>query len=174
VKMSKSLGNHIPLNTTPEDMYGKVMSVPDAAMGDFFRLVTRWTPPEIEAIESDLNAGKSHPRDVKMKLAREIVGIYYGEEAVKPAEDDFKQIFQQQEAPTDMPDFVVQQDTSLVAIMKDAGLVKSNSEARRLVKQKGVRLDDVVVEDADQIIEIDKPIVLRVGKRRFVRLMPDK
>jgi len=174
VKMSKSLGNHIPLNTTSEDMYGKVMSVPDAAMGDFFRLVTRWTPPEIEAIENDLNAGKSHPRDVKMKLAREIVGIYYGEDAVKPAEDAFKQIFQQQETPTDMPDFVVQKGSSLVAIMKDAGLVKSKSEARRLVKQKGVRLDDVVVEDADQVVEIKKPFVLRVGKRRFVRLMPEK
>jgi tyrosyl-tRNA synthetase len=174
VKMSKSLGNHIPLNTTPEDMYGKVMSVPDVAMGDFFRLVTRWTPPEIETIESDLSAGKSHPRDVKMKLAREIVDIYYGEEAVKPAEDAFKQVFQQQEMPTDMPDFVVQTGSTLVAIMRDAGLVKSNSEARRLVKQKGVRLDDVVVDAADEEIEIKAPTVLRVGKRRFVRLVPDK
>lgn len=171
MKMSKSLGNHIPLNTTPEDMYGKVMSVPDAAMGDFFRLVTRWTPPVIEAIEADLHSGKSHPRDVKMQLAREIVAIYYGDDAVQPAEDAFKKIFQQQETPVDIPDFIVQPGSSLVAVMKDAGLVKSNSEARRLVKQKGVRLDDVVIEDADQVIEIKESIVLRVGKRRFVRLV---
>jgi tyrosyl-tRNA synthetase len=174
VKMSKSLGNHIPLNTTPEDMYGKVMSVPDAAMGDFFRLVTRWTPPEIEAIEAGLNSGESHPRDVKMKLAREIVEIYYGENAVQPAEDAFIKLFQEQETPSDMPDFAVQPGSSLVAIMRDAGLVKSNSEARRLVKQKGVRLGDVVVEDADQAMEIKTAIVLRVGKRRFVRLVPEE
>ena len=172
VKMSKSLGNHIPLNTTPEDMYGKVMSVPDAAMGDFFRLVTRWTPPEIEAIEAGLNSGNSHPRDVKMKLAREIVEIYYGEDAVQQAEETFIKVFQEQETPSDMPDFAVQPGSSLVAIMRDAGLVKSNSEARRLVKQKGVRLGDVVVEDADQAMEIKTAIVLRVGKRRFVRLVP--
>jgi tyrosyl-tRNA synthetase len=141
-------------------------------MGDFFRLVTRWTPPEIEAIETDLSSGKSHPRDVKMKLAREIVAIYYGEDDVESAEEAFKKLFQQQEIPDDMPEFTIQPGSSLVTIMKDAGLVKSNSEARRLVKQKGVRLDDHVVDDADQAIEIKDPIVLRVGKRRFVRLMP--
>ena len=79
IKMSKSLGNHIPLLSTPEDMYGKVMSMPDKAMGQFFRLVTRWTPAEIDrAGERVWRQGSLHPRDAKMKLAREIVAIYHG------------------------------------------------------------------------------------------------
>ena len=173
VRMSKSLGNHIPLNTSAEDMYGKVMSVPDAAMGDYFSLVTRWTPPQIEEVEADLASGKSHPRDIKMKLAREIVDIYYGEAAVQPAEEAFRKLFQERETPSDIPDVIVSSNTPVVEIMTQFGLASSKSEARRLIKQKGVRLDDVVVEDAEQIIEIQQPVVLRVGKRRFVRLITE-
>ena len=80
VKMSKSLGNHIPINTDASDMYGKVMSIPDIAMGKFFRLVTRLTPPEIEKVEAGVKTGEMHPRDAKMLLAREIVGSFYGDE----------------------------------------------------------------------------------------------
>jgi tyrosyl-tRNA synthetase len=86
LKMSKSLGNHIPLNTTPEDMYGKVMSVPDGAMPAYFRLVTRWEPAEVSSRLAELQGGAIHPRDAKMALAREIVAIYHGEAAVEPAE----------------------------------------------------------------------------------------
>src|SRR5512135_1843933 len=83
VKMSKSLGNHIPILSTPEDMYGKVMSVPDSAMLQFFKLVTRYTPPQIAKLERGLAAGTLHPRDVKMELAREIVSIFYSAEAAQ-------------------------------------------------------------------------------------------
>lgn len=76
VKMSKSLGNHIPLNSTPEDMYGKVMSIPDAAMGQFARLVTRWAPTDVATFEQGLKSGEMHPRDAKMKLAREVTSVY--------------------------------------------------------------------------------------------------
>jgi tyrosyl-tRNA synthetase len=172
VKMSKSLGNHIPLNATPEDMYGKVMSVPDIAMGQFFRLVTRWTPSEIDEIESGWESGRLHPRDVKMRLAREIVEIFHGEEAVKPAEDAFKRLFQEREEPEEMPEFILTPGKTLVDVMLDSGLVKSKSEARRLIKQRGVRLDGIVQDDQDKVLDSPEPQVLRVGKRHFMRLLP--
>jgi tyrosyl-tRNA synthetase len=102
VKMSKSLGNHIPLTSTPEDMYGKVMSVPDVAMGAYMRLMTRWTPPEIAQIEADLKAGKQHPRDVKMRVAKEISSIYMGDEQAEQAEAHFVRVFQEQQDPEEM------------------------------------------------------------------------
>jgi tyrosyl-tRNA synthetase len=172
VKMSKSLGNHIPLNTTAEDMYGKVMSVPDAAMPEFFRLVTRWSPQEISELEAGMQTGSLHPRDVKMRLAREIVGITYGEAAVDPAEKAFIHVFQERELPEDMPDFVLQSGATLLETMMDAGLSESKSEARRLVKQRGVRLDGDVLEDPNVVLDLSEPRVLRVGKRRFMRLLP--
>lgn len=99
VKMSKSLGNHIPILAEPEDMYGKVMSVPDDAMGAYFRMISRFTPAEIEAMEDQMEAGDLHPRDVKMKLAREIVAIYHNEEASQKAEAEFVRVFQESKDP---------------------------------------------------------------------------
>ena len=86
LKMSKSLGNHIPILSPPDDMYGKVMSIPDKAMGQYFRLVTRWTPSQINELERDMTENRLHPRDAKMKLAREIVSIFHSEEAAAQAE----------------------------------------------------------------------------------------
>ncbi len=174
VKMSKSLGNHIPLNATPEDMYGKVMSVPDRAMGDFFRLVTRWTPEEIREIESELESGQLHPRDAKMQLAREIVEIFHGEEATEPAEQAFKRVFQEREDPDEMPDYQLVPGKTLLEVMVESGLIKSKSEARRLIEQRGVRLDGRVQDDQDKVLDSSEPQVLRVGKRRFIRLQPPK
>lgn len=174
VKMSKSLGNHIPLNTTPEDMYGKVMSVPDKAMGDYFRLVTRWRPTEIDELENGIKNGDLHPRDVKMRLAGEIVSIYYGDDSAESAETAFRQVFQKGEAPSDMPEFRLQLGSVLIEIMIEAELAGSKSEARRLIKQRGVRLEDEVLLDPNMVLELDEPSVLRVGKRRFLRLLPSK
>lgn len=169
IKMSKSLGNHIPLLATPEDMYGKVMSVPDKAMGQFFRLVTRWTPGEIAGLESGLASGSLHPRDVKMKLAREIVSIYHSEEAAAEAEKSFIRIFQQGDIPAQMPELRLQDGQTVLEILIDGGLVGSKSEGRRLIVQKGVRLDGATLEDANQIFP--HPGVLQVGKRRFLRVV---
>ena len=172
VKMSKSLGNHIPLQTDPEDMYGKVMSVPDIAMGSYFRLVTSLTPTEIDEIEGGLESGEFHPRDVKMRLAREIVGIYHGEDVVDKAEAAFRRVFQEREDPEEMPDLLISHGLALVDVMVEAGLTKSKGEARRLIEQRGVRLDGVVIESPGEILELDEPKVLRVGKRHFLRLLP--
>jgi tyrosyl-tRNA synthetase len=168
IKMSKSLGNHIPLLSTPEDMYGKVMSVPDKAMGLFMRLVTRWTPDAIARIDADLKSGAVHPRDVKMSLAREIVAIYHDEGSAQAAEENFKRIFQQKDVPDEMPDFALASGQTVIDVLVAAGLVASKSEGRRLVEQKGVKLDGEVLEKFDAVFP--HPGVLQVGKRRFVRV----
>jgi len=172
IRMSKSLGNHIALNTTPDDMYGKVMSVPDSAMGQYARLVTRWSPEEIKGYERDLETGELHPRDLKMRLAREIVGIYHGEEAAGAAEESFRMVFQDQGEPQDMPEYRIGPGQNAVDVMMATGLADSKSEARRLIKQRGVHLESESLDDPNRILELKSSAVLRVGKRRFVRLLP--
>jgi len=169
IKMSKSLGNHIRLLATPEDMYGKVMSIPDQAMGQFFRLVTRWTPDEIAILEKGLKTGKLHPRDVKMKLAHEIVSIYHSQEVASAAEQNFIQLFQQSGLPENMPTFHLQPGQSVLDVMIESGLVKSRSEARRLCAQHGVRLDGVVLEEPH--LPLQQGGVMQAGKRRFIRII---
>jgi tyrosyl-tRNA synthetase len=168
VKMSKSLGNHIPLLSTPEDMYGKVMSVPDKAMGLFFRLVTRWTPPEIHALEQGMASGSLHPRDVKMKLAREIVSIYHSDQAALQAQEAFVRVFQQGDLPEEMAEFQASPGQSVLDILLAGGLVESKSEGRRMLQQKAVRLDGETLTDPNQ--PLLHPGVIQVGKRRYLRV----
>ena len=168
VKMSKSLGNHIPLLSTPEDMYGKVMSMPDKAMGSFMRLVTRWTPDRIAELEAGLNSGTLHPRDAKMSLAREIVAIFHDEAAALAAEAAFKKVFQQKDVPDKMPEFALQPGQTVLDVLAAAGLVASKSDGRRMIEQKGVKLDGEILEKFDAAFP--HPGVLQVGKRRFVRV----
>jgi tyrosyl-tRNA synthetase len=172
IKMSKSLGNHIPLLATPEDMYGKVMSVPDKAMGLFFRLVTHWTPPEIATVEQQLSDGTLHPRDAKMKLAREIVSIYHNEEAALLAEEHFKRVFQRGDAPDEMPSYPLQPGQTLLEVLVTSGIVASKSEGRRLIQQNGVRLDGQTLSDPNA--GIPHPGVLQAGKRRFINITENR
>jgi tyrosyl-tRNA synthetase len=172
VKMSKSLGNHIPLEASPEDMYGKVMSIPDQAMGDYFRLLTRWTPKEIDRLEAAMVSGEAHPRDVKMRLAREVLSIYHGETAAAEAEAHFRRVFQDQGAPEEMRAIQLQSGQSTLDVLHQANFVSSNSEARRLAEQGGIRIEDEKIDDVYAPLEISQESVLRVGKRRFLRLIP--
>ena len=172
IKMSKSLGNHIPLRATPDDMYGKVMSIPDVAMSSFFRLVTRLEPAEIAAIERGLSSGELHPRDVKMRLAREIVAIYHGEDQVTAAEQAFRRVFQEQGAPEAIESYSLSPGQTVTDVLVASGLAATRSAARRLVEQKAVRLEDQVLEDASAVLSLSGEAVLRAGKRKFVRLIP--
>ena len=113
-----------------------------------------------------------YPRDVKMELAKEIVTIYHGEENAEHAEQEFRTVFQKQGLPEDIPVYQVVSEMSLIDLIADAGLVSSKSEARRMIQQRAVRIEDQVVEDINATISVDTPQILRVGKRRFLRLTP--
>lgn len=171
-KMSKSLGNAIPIDTTPENMYGKLMSIPDDAMRTYFDLLTRFHPREIEEIFEDLEAGDRHPRDVKMMLAREITSIFHGKEGAKKAEKHFVRVFQQQQRPEEMEVYALSEAMNIVDLMVELDFANSKSQARRLVEQGGVRIDDEKITDT--YFEVEPPDgetkILRVGKRRFAEL----
>jgi len=167
-RMSKSTGNIVPINSGAEDMYGKLMSIPDMVMGKFMRLATRWTPHEIEAFEKELGSGKIHPRDVKMKLAREITSIFYGDSDAQRAQEAFIKTFQQKEAPDEMPELELQSGQTVLDVILVANMATSKSEARRLFDQRGVRLDGITIERGD--VPFPHPGVLQVGKRKFLRV----
>lgn len=168
-RMSKSTGNVIPINTTAEDMYGKIMSIPDNAMIKYFRLATRLLPADIDLIENDLTSGKLHPRDVKMKLALEIVTIFYGLQDALKGEATFVDTFQKGSLPDEMPEFQLYKGNTVLDILVKADLIASKNEGRRLIQQKGIRLDGEVLTDIQ--VELTQAGVLQVGKRKFLRLV---
>jgi len=167
-RMSKSTGNVVPINTGADDMYGKLMSIPDFAMGKYMRLATRWSPHEIDDYEKSVASGSVHPRDAKMKLAMEIVSIFYGEADAQKAQDAFVKTFQQKEVPDEMPEYDLKTEQTVMDVVLDAKLAASKSEARRLFDQKGVRLDGDTIERGD--VKFPHPGVLQVGKRKFLRV----
>lgn len=169
IRMSKSLGNDIPIAGDPKDMYGKIMSIPDKAMGIFCRLVTRWTPDEIESFETEFSSGKIHPKDAKMKLAREIVTIYHGQEEAEKAEAEFVRVFQEQGQPDEMDEYTLEKGLSVLDVLEGAKLVESRSQARRMIQQGAVKLDDQKLDDPHA--EFPGVGVLQVGKRRFIRII---
>ncbi len=169
LRMSKSTGNYIGISEQPEEIYGKVMSLPDEAMPNYFDLVTRWSLEEIAGLKAGLADGSLHPRDVKMRLAWEIVDSLYGSEAADAAQTHFQRVFQRRELPEDMPVFELTGPISIVDLIFEAGMARSKSEARRLVQQGAVRLDDEPVRDIGTMVH-PRPAILRIGRRRFLRL----
>ena len=173
-KMSKSYDNYIAFNDTPENMYGKVLSIPDELIIKYFNLVTNLSSKEIKDYEFDLNAGKISPRDIKRKLAREIVSIYYDDESSVYAEQNFDKIFVTKTIPDDIPEIIIDNDTRIIELVKNAKLADSNSEIRRLIKQGAVKIDDSVVSDINFIVNSDKKIIIKIGKRKFLKVIPSK
>jgi tyrosyl-tRNA synthetase len=171
LRMSKTTGNYIGIDEPPEEMYGKVMSLPDHVMLDYFTLVTRYTPDRIAPIRKGLDEESLHPRDVKMELAREIVSIFHGDEAAQAAEEHFRTVFQEGDLPPDMPAYELEAPTNIVDLLAACGLTSSKGEARRLIQQGGVRLDGEKVQSIDDTVTIETEGVLQVGKRRFVKLV---
>ena len=167
-RMSKSMGNIVPITSSADDMYGKVMSVPDAAMSKYYRLVTRFSPHEIDEIEKAVAAGTMHPRDAKMRLAREITSIFYSDVPADAAQENFVKMFQQKEVPDEMPEYSLQDGQTVLDVILAAGMAESKSKARGLIDQKGVRLDGETLERGD--VPFPHPGVLQVGKRRFLRV----
>ncbi len=174
-KMSKTAGNAIGLDEDPAEMFGKAMRLRDELMVKYFRLVSDVAPDEVDGIAAGLADGSLHPGDTKRRLAREIVTMYHSAEAAEAAEQRFNVQFRDRGVPAEMPAFEVSACASwfLPSLLKDAGLVGSGAEARRMVVQGAVRLDGEVLDDATA--ELDAAAltgrVLQVGRRRFVRLV---
>jgi len=175
-KMSKSLGNYIGIDEAPEEMYGKTMSIPDELMVRYFELVTPVPLEEVRAIAKGLEDGSLHPRDVKMRLGKEIVSFYHGPEAAEKAEEHFKKVFQKRELPDEIEQFEVSDDlyeegvVALPRLLIQAGLVTSTSEARRLIKEGAVKIDGEKATDPNLRFKPRDGMVIRAGKRRFTRL----
>ena len=176
-KMSKSLGNYIGVDESPKEMYGKTMSITDDLMVRYFELVTQVPLDEVRAIAEGLQNETLHPRDVKMRLAREITSVYHGTEAASQAEEEFKRIFQQGDLPDDIPEFVISQNMlenakiRMDKLLVQAGLTASASEAKRLINQGGVKIDGQKVEDSLYEYAPIAGNIIRVGKRKFVKVV---
>lgn len=173
-KMSKSLGNYIGIDEAPREMYGKTMSLPDEMMLRYFELVTAVPLEELRAIETGLKNGSLHPRDVKMRLAREIVTQYHDSEQAKAAEEEFKRMFQQKDLPDEIPEFRPTEDMLdevwLPKLIVAAGSANSTSEARRLIVQGGVKVDGIKIDDPNLNINPSAGMIIQVGKRKFFKI----
>jgi len=168
-KMSKSKGNYIALTDEPGEMFGKAMSIPDELMDNYFTLLTERPREQIDAL---LDGGQTHPRDAKVTLAKDIVAEYHGLPAAEAAAEEFARVFSRHEVPTDMPELPVGGGRGgIVALIVAAGFAKSNGEARRLIKQNAVSLDGRKLTDADAEIRVTDGQILRVGRRRFARIV---
>lgn len=174
-KMSKSLGNYIGITEPPNEMYGKVMSIPDEPMIDYFKLATDVPMSEIEKIEQGLFNETLHPKTVKQRLAREIVTIYHDLKSAQAAEEEFMRVFRDHELPEEIPDVNVSNNLFkdgkiwIVRLLTHVNFAKSNREARTLVEQGAVILnDEQITEPTD--LPIENGTILKVG-RRFARLV---
>ncbi len=175
-KMSKSLDNYIAIEDPPEEMYGKTMSIPDELIYKYFELLTTVSLEELETIRMQLDSGKVNPMELKRHLAREIVATYHSDSAAGEAEEQFNLIHKKKEIPDDIPEFSPELSEEgtvwIVALLTGADLVGSNSEARRLIQQGGVRIDGEQIDDTTLNLPVTDEFVLQVGKRRFVRIRP--
>ncbi len=164
-KMSKTYGNHVPLLSEPNDMFGKVMSVTDDQMPDWFRLLTSLEEEEISKIL------QGHPREAKGRLADEIVTWLHNSAVAKSAAQAFDSQFRKKQVPDDIPECALESNLPLANLLKEAGLVSSTSDARRTIKQGGVKVNGEPAVDPSALIPLgDEPTMIQVGKRRFANI----
>ena len=169
-KMSKSYDNHIGITDSPDEMYGKTLSIPDNMIEKYFMLAANYDEKNMDKIKKIVSDTKVNPRDIKRELARKIVEIYYSEDLAKKAEENFDKIFIKKDTPDHMPEVVLDKDTLIVDILLLHELVSSKSEARRLIEQGAVKINDQKCIDRDHVINKDEPLVIKVGKRRFLKV----
>ena len=169
-KMSKSLGNYIGIDEKAEVMYEKAMTIPDELIIKYFNLITDIHPDDVEKLQNDLNDEKINPRDIKMKLAKEIVKLYHGENDTKKAEERFKMIFQRGQIPTDIDTIIVTEDNFEIGeILVSNNIVKSKNELRRLASQGGIKINNNKVNDLVDI-KLENEMIIQIGKKKFIRL----
>jgi tyrosyl-tRNA synthetase len=174
-KMSKSLGNYIGITEAPNEIFGKLMSIPDDLMWSYYELVTDRTPDEIAALRNQVAGGVVHPMDVKMGLAEDVIAGFHGQDAARKAAENFQRIFRDRQAPEQAPvkKVAVGAAKKLTALLVELGLVASKNEAIRLIEQGGAEIDGTRVDDARKDIDLSKrrEFLLRAGKKKFLRVV---
>ena len=168
-KMSKSLNNYIGINDAPDDMFGKLMSISDDLMWRYFELLSFRPLDEIETFKTEIEQGKN-PRDIKFLLAEEIIERFHDRTAAQKARENFISRFQKGVIPDEMPEFTLSAELPAANLLKEAELVKSTSEAMRMIKQGAVKVDGEKVTDSKQVFNQGTTYVFQVGKRRFARI----
>lgn len=171
-KMSKTYGNTVNITDPPNEMYGKIMSLKDELILQYFRLCTGIPEKEIKEIEGNLKFGKINPKEAKARLAQEIVGLYYSKKAAQRARQEFERIFKEKKLPSEIPEVKIQTKTvDILDLLTRTKLAPSKSEAKRLILQGGVKINQVVQKDWKKTVEIKKGMIVQVGKRKFVKLV---
>ena len=169
-KMSKSYGNDISLNDSPEDMYGKTMSINDDMIIKYFTLAADADKNLISQVSIDLSDSSFNPRDSKRLLARKLVELYYDDEFASKAEQHFDQVIVNKDNPDDMFEFSLDQDMNIIEVLHNSDLVGSKSEARRLLNQGAIRIEGEKVSDMNMILSSGNEYIIKVGKRRFLKV----
>ncbi len=170
-KMSKSYGNYIGINESPREIFGKLMSISDELMWRYYELLSDLSVDEIEELKSELVLGKIHPKVVKENLAMEIVARFHSEDLAIKARDEFEEIFSRKGRPDEIEEFSITCESCLVDILSDLGLCSSKSDARRMISQGAVRLDDAKIDAIDFKMAKKGSCILQIGKRKFAKLI---
>ncbi len=173
-KMSKSYDNYIGINDIPKDMYGKTLRIPDPLIFTYFELTTGVSNKDLAAIRKQLSDGKTNPRDMKRRLARTLVELYHNAEAAQKAEEEFDRIFIEKSVPDEIEDFKLKPGNgaaTVTTLLVDSRLASSKGEARRLIEQGGVSIDGDRVSDFNAPLPRKREFILKVGKRRFLRVL---
>ena len=174
-KMSKSLGNYVGITEPPQEMFGKLMSISDELMWNYYELATDRTEQEIAKLRGEVASGRLHPMDAKMKLGEEIVSTFHGAEAGRKAAEHFQRVFRDRQAPVEAPATRIARGPSrkLTALLVELDLAASKGEAERLIKQGGVEINGQRVDDFRKVIDLTQAgeFLLRAGKKKFVRVI---
>ncbi|MCP4231016.1 MAG: tyrosine--tRNA ligase [bacterium] len=170
-KMSKSLGNYIGINEPAAEIFGKVMSLSDEVMFQYYEILRVKPPAEVKKTIEDVKGDRVHPMDVKKELARYITSEYWDDEAAKEARSEFEKVHQKGGLPDDIDEITPSEfPIEIIALIREAGFASSNGEARRLVRQGGVSLNGEKITDVEAEVNPDDGYILKVGKRRFARI----
>ncbi len=169
-KMGKSLNNYIAVFDIPKEKYGKVMSIPDSLIINYYTYATSYDPEQLEMVKQELSQG-TNPMILKKRLAWEIVKLYHGEDEANQAQESFEKLFSKKEIPDEMPEYQVREESlKLVQLLVQSGLCSSNGEAKRLIQGGGVSLDSEKITAFDAEVSITDGAVLRAGKRKFIKI----
>jgi len=174
-RMGKSLKNYIGINESPREMFGKIMSIPDSIIERYFELATNLSSPELEEVRNVLKDPKTNPRDIKQHLAQEIVSMYHSRQAAEAASEEFERIFKEKGFPDEIETYELSWEKPSIGVIQllvETKMASSKSEARRLIVQGGVDINSINISDPDYELSFEGEFIIKVGKRRFLRVIP--